>query len=236
MAVMENKKTRSAGFFMGFFLGGGYNLAAVPILILRKEIAMNIKHTLAVAALTLFSATALAAPSYHINGTPIVGVATFVSSGTCKVPMKKFAGAQYGSIYDSGNNPIGSGVIDATGSTILALQASGMQSYIKAYVNNNAPEKMDYLFRISFMDTNMVAGYVMAQSGCSMQSFWSQPSSTIQIKVDAAKGTQDVMLKQAFIGDIMTSPTVCPIVNNITKCKPLQFQGKMTFKGRYLIP
>ena len=197
---------------------------------------MNIKHTLAVAALTLFSATALAAPSYHINSAPIVGTATFVSSGACKVPMKKFAGAQFGNIYDSGNNSVGLGVIDATGSAILALQASGMQSYMKVYNNGNAPTKTDYLFRASYMDITAVAGYVMAQSGCMMQSFWTQPNSTIQMKTDAGKGTQDIIMKQAFIGDIVPTSTVCPTVNNITKCKPLQFQGKMTFKGKALLP
>lgn len=197
---------------------------------------MNIKHTLAVAVLTLFSTAALAAPPYHINGTPVVGTATFASSGTCKVPMKKFAGAQYGSIYDSGNNSVGTGVIDATGSTILAFGAGGMVSYMKYFIDNNAPQKADIKMRASFMDTTNVAGYVMAQSGCMLQSFWTQPNSTIQMKTDAGKGTQDIIMKQAFIGDIVPTSTVCPDVNNITKCKPLQFQGKMTFKGKALLP
>ena len=222
---------------MGFFWGGGYNLAAVPILILRKEIAMNIKHTLAVAALTLFSATALAAPPYHINSAPIVGTATFVSSGACKVPMKKFAGAQYGSIYDSGNNSVGEGVIDATGSTILAFGAGGMMSYMKYFVDNNAPQKMDIKMRASFMDTTNVAGYVMAQSGCTVMSWWTQPSSFFQVKQDLAKGTTDVAMKQSFIGDIPLDLNHCTSVNNVVKCnKSLQFKGSMSFKGRALIP
>ena len=197
---------------------------------------MNIKHTLAVAVLTLFSTAALAAPPYHINGTPVVGTATFASSGTCKVPAKKFPNAQYGSIYDSGNNSIGTGVIDATGSVIWAFGAGGMQSYMKYFIDNNAPQKVDIKMRASFMDTTNVAGYVMAQSGCMMQSFWTQPNSTIQMKTDAGKGTQDIIMKQAFIGDIVPTSTECPTVNNITKCKPLQFQGKMTFKGKALLP
>ena len=193
--------------------------------------------TLAAAALTLLSVTAFAAPPYHINGTAAVGTATFVSSGTCKVPMKKFAGAQYGSIYDSGNNSVGTGVIDATGSVILAFGAGGMQSYMKYFIDNNAPQKADIKMRVSFMDTTNVAGYVMAQSGCSMMSFWTQPNSTIQMKTDVGKGTQDIIMKQAFIGDIQPDLDHCTNVNNVTKCnKSLQFKGSMSFKGRALIP
>ncbi|MBK8676248.1 MAG: hypothetical protein IPN27_07685 [Cellvibrionales bacterium] len=193
--------------------------------------------TLAAAALTLLSVTAFAAPPYHINGTAAVGTATFVSSGTCKVPMKKFAGAQYGSIYDSGNNSVGTGVIDATGSTILAFGAGGMMSYMKYFVDNNAPQKVDIKMRASFMDTTNVAGYVMAQSGCTMMSWWTQPSSFFQVKQDLAKGTMDVAMKQSFIGDIQPDLNHCTSVNNVVKCnKSLQFKGSMSFKGRALIP
>lgn len=197
---------------------------------------MNIKHTLAVAVLTLFSTAALAAPPYHINGTPVVGTATFASSGTCKVPAKKFPNAKYGAIYDSNDNSVGAGVIDANGSAILALEAGGIQSYMKYFIDNNA-QKADMKMRASFMDTTNVAGYVVAQSGCSMMSFWTQPSSFFQVKEDLAKGTMDVAMKQSFIGDIQPDLDHCTNVNNVIKCnKSLQFKGSMSFKGRALIP
>ncbi|MEZ5494472.1 MAG: hypothetical protein R3E61_07780 [Pseudomonadales bacterium] len=107
--------------------------------------------TLAAATLTLLSAAAFAAPPYYISGTPIVGTATFASSGTCKVPAKKFPNAKYGAIYDSNDNSVGAGVIDANGSAILALEAGGMQSYMKYFNDNNAPQKADMKMRASFM-------------------------------------------------------------------------------------
>jgi hypothetical protein len=199
---------------------------------------MNMLKTGLLAALIALSASAAQAftPPYHINGTPIVGTATFASSGTCKVPAKKFPNAKYGAIYDSNDNSVGAGVIDANGSAILALEAGGMQSYMKYFIDNNAPQKADMKTRVSFMDI-AVANYVMAQSGCMMMSWWTQPSSFFQVKQDLAKGTMDVAMKQSFIGDIQPDLNHCTSVNNVVKCnKSLQFKGSMSFKGRALIP
>ncbi|MCC7516030.1 MAG: hypothetical protein IT470_01685, partial [Pseudomonadales bacterium] len=129
---------------------------------------MKLTHLIASAALVFASAQASAfTPPYHINnnGTTILGTATFKSGGGCKVPGKKFVNAQYGSIQDSTNANVGSGVISADGMAILAVSnTAAYPSMYTKYFSDAVAQKAAYTLAASYIDNN-VLGYIVAQSG-----------------------------------------------------------------------
>lgn len=202
---------------------------------------MKLVKTLAAASLVLASAQAMAfTPPYHISGTPIIGAATFKSSGACKVAPKKFANAQYGSILDSTNASVGTGVIDATGNAVLAVANNSYpQVYTKYFVDDNNLV-MNIRVMLSFIDNNVLS-YIVNQSGCAPGGIWTLPNSYYEIKQNGSGGpgsTLDLSIKQSFTGNLVPSqPGTCtekPV--GVLKCKLTKFSGGMTFKGRYVTP
>lgn len=201
---------------------------------------MKFIKTLAAASLVLASAQAMAfTPPYHISGTPIIGAATFKSSGACKVAPKKFANAKYGTIQDSTNATVGQGVIDATGNAVLAVANSSYpQVYTKLFQDTNNLV-FDMKFMLSFIDNNVLA-YIAAQSGCVPGGIWTLPSSYYEMKQKGSGpgATVDLSIKQSFTGNLYpTEPGSCkeePV--GVLKCKLTKFSGGMTFKGQFVQP
>ena len=201
---------------------------------------MKFAKALLATSLVLASAQAMAfTPPYHISGTPIIGAATFKSSGACKVAPKKFANAQYGTILDSTNANVGSGVIDATGNAVLAVANNAYpQVYTKYFVDgNNLVTNIRVM--LSFIDNNVLA-YIVNQSGCAPSGIWTLPSSYYEVKQSGSGpgSTLDLSIKQSFTGNLAPSePGTCTEKPaNVVKCKLTKFSGGMTFKGRYVSP
>ena len=201
----------------------------------------TLAKTLVASILAFASLQAFAfVPPYHISGTPILGTATFKTSGACKMPSEKFVNAQYGSIQDSANANVGLGVISADGTAILAvLNSAYTPGYSKYYVNQNPPGKIDMKVMYSFINTDVMQ-YIAAEAGCTPMTIWTNPTSYLQQKVNAypvVSGAKlDFNIKQSFVGYVAQDPVLCPTVNNVLKCKPMKFTGGMSFKGQYIYP
>jgi hypothetical protein len=201
-----------------------------------KENRMTLIKALAAASLVLASAQAMAfTPPYHINGTPLIGAATFKSSGACKVAPKKFANAQFGSIYDSTNASVGTGVIDATGNAILAVANSNYPQIPTKYNVNSNTSVANLKFMLSFIDNNVLA-YIVSESGCAPGGIWTLPNSYYEIKQNGS--VADISIKQSFTGNLYTTlPGSCkeePV--GVVKCNLTKFSGGMTFKARTIAP
>lgn len=202
---------------------------------------MKFAKVLAATTLTLAAANAMAfTPPYHINGTAILGTATFKSAGGCKVAPKKFANAQFGSIRDSLNANVGQGVISADGNAILAVANSSYpQIYVKLFQDTNVPQKTDVKLLYSFIDNN-VRDYIAAQSGCQPMGIWTTPNSYVTQKVSGSGGSGsiiDIAIKQSFVGHQAPAlGTTCEQDAGVTKCNLKKFTGGMTFKGQYVVP
>lgn len=203
---------------------------------------MKLTHLIASAALVFASAQASAfTPPYHINGTTILGTATFKSGGGCKVPSKKFVNAQYGSIQDSTNASVGSGVISADGMAILAVSNSAAYpSMYTKYFSDTVAQKAAYTLAASYIDDN-VLDYIVAQSGCASMGIWTAPTSTVSMKQEGSGSGAviDLALKQSFSGYLapQIGTTCAQPVPTTTTCKGLKkFSGGMTFKGQYIVP
>lgn len=194
---------------------------------------MKMVKTSILAAVIALSASAAQAftPPYHINGAPIIGAATFKSSGACKVAPKKFANAQYGPIQDSTNATVGTGVIDASGNAILAVVNSSYPQVYTKYNINSITNVLVQRFMVSFIDNNVLA-YIASQSGCIPGGIWTLPSSYYEVKQNGS--TVDFSIKQSFTGNLYpTEPGSCkeePV--GVLKCNLKKFSGGMTFKAR----
>jgi hypothetical protein len=202
-----------------------------------KENPMTFIKALAAASLVLASAQAMAfTPPYHINGTPIIGAATFKSSGACKVASKKFANAQYGAVYDSTNASVGTGVIDASGNKLLAVINSTVPAYYSMVFQDATPgkEKIQQRYMISFVG-NATVQYIASESGCSPLLAWANPASYFDIKQDAATAKVSYALKQSFVGLSDLSP-LCVAKGAKQTCKGNKFSGGFTFTAQVLIP
>ena len=198
---------------------------------------MTFIKALAAASLVLASAQAMAfTPPYHINGTPLVGAATFKSSGTCKVSPKKFANAQFGSVYDSTNASVGTGVIDASGNKLLAVINSTVPAYYSIVFQDATPgkEKIQQRYMISFVGDSMLQ-YIANESGCTPAIAWATPTSYFDVKQDAATAKANYAIKQSFVGLSDLSP-VCVVKGDKQTCKGNKYSGGFTFTAQILIP
>jgi hypothetical protein len=173
-------------------------------------------------------------PPYHISGTPIIGAATIKSSGTCKVPLKKFANAQYGPILDSADASVGTGVIDASGSHVLAAVYLAAGNYFTYVYQDSAIPKVEQRYMINMVAGPMMA-YLAAESGCAPVTIWATPASYWDMKQNGAAHTQDLSIKQSFVGLTDMTP-LCVVKGTKQTCKGNKFTGGFTFKAHVVVP
>ena len=194
---------------------------------------MKLVKILAAASLVLASAQAMAfTPPYYISGTPIVGTATFKSSGGCKIAPKKFTNAQFGSVYDANDDAVGQGVISSNGAEVLGVVSGNLVPGLKyQFVDETLGAqrvKFDYMYS---MVGEVVASYLQQTSGCSLLALWPSPTSSLSQDLNQAKGTITINIKQAFVGYSGTEEANCKEKAPNTTCKLSKVTGGFTFKG-----
>lgn len=168
----------------------------------------------------LLASGAQAGSFYVVNG--YTGKAVFHAAGACK-SHAVYEGAVYGTVYNSSDINIGSGLVSAEGD-LLAMLDEGLK--VSSFQAGSGMKYSD-IYYVDF-SSNSTENLFEANGGCTIDKSISNPRSRLLYSADFNKGFNKVTLKYGFIG---YEPMVIVEKNGDTVGKSSSFNGSITFQG-----
>lgn len=169
----------------------------------------------------LFASAAQAVSVFHtVNGH--TGTATFQASGACKSKVV-YENATYGTVYNSSDVQVGTGLVSATGQFIADLdEGQKIASYLAS-----SGMKDSNTYYVDF--SSVITQSVFAQNGaCTIQNTFANTKSRLLYSLNVDKGLDQATLKYSFTGYL---PLEVTTKNGDDYGKSKAFTGSITFKG-----
>lgn len=188
----------------------------------------------AVFVLAITASTAQAfTPPYHVDNEGedmggYFGSVTIRASGSCGFRTVSYRNAWFGNLFDSLDEPVGYGIITASGE-LLVLEEDYARMRYSENIDIGVSKETAYTSMVGPELVSLVMGY----SGCSIESIVPNTNSRSTSKWDAYKGKDHLQLKANFSG---FEEEVCQGADGFQQCRADKFSGSIIFKGDWSTP